>query len=612
MLSNSFFHLLSNERGVYFGHMQYLQTADYIIIAAFLLISLSIGLALRRRAGRSLSDFFLGGRSLPWYLAGISMVATTFAADTPLWVAEKVAQHGISGNWLWWNMVIGGMLTTFFFARLWRRANVVTELEFIELRYAGRAAAFLRGFKAIYLGLFMNVIIIGWVNFALMKILEVFFGIPAYNAALPIWENPILLYLACAMLLVAIYSSMSGLLGVVITDAVQFVLAMAGCIVLAVILLNQPEVGGIAGLKSQLPAWRFEFLPTMSSSGLADTIGAYSIGIGAFLTFALVQWWASWYPGAEPGGGGYIAQRMMSAKDEKHAFWATFFFQVAHYCLRPWPWIITGLCLLLLYPGLPPEEAGKGFVMSMRDYLPAGLRGLLLVSFLSAYMSTISTQLNWGSSFMVNDLYLRFGKKHLGENDADLQKRLVRTGRWGTFLIMSIALWATTRIQTIDGAARFLIEAGAGLGLVLILRWYWWRINAWSEIAAMAAPIPAYLLANYVWEWTYPFNFLFTVSVTVTAAFSVVFIAPSEPHSHLMTFAARVQPCGWWRGMSVAGSRQLVRALVGWISSVVLIYTLLYMTGNLILYRETDKLILSILIALPSIMGVIWSIREHD
>jgi Na+/proline symporter len=589
--------------------MQILETIDWVIVMSFLALTLLIGIVLQKRAGRSLNDFFLGGRNLPWYLVGISMVATTFAADTPLWVAEKVAQHGISGNWLWWNMVIGGMLTTFFFARLWRRAEVLTELEFIELRYTGNAAAFLRGFKSVYLGLFMNVIIIGWVNFALMKILEVFFGIPAYDPSLPITQNPIIGYVGGAMLLVAIYASLSGLLGVVITDALQFVLAMAGCIVLAVVVVNRPEVGGIEGLKAQLPSWRFDFLPSVGGGSTLEVIGAYSIGIGAFLTFALVQWWASWYPGAEPGGGGYIAQRMMSARDEKHAFWATFFFQVAHYCLRPWPWIITGLCLLVLYPTLPPEEAGKGFVMAMRDYLPAGLKGLLLVSFLSAYMSTISTQLNWGGSFLVNDLYLRFGSKRAEETEAALQKRMVGAGRWATFIIMVVALWATTRIQTIDGAARFLIEAGAGLGLVLILRWYWWRVNAWSEIAAMVAPVPAYLLANYVWQWAYPFNFLFTVSVTVSASLAAVYLAPSEPIAHLKAFANRVKPGGFWRGMSQA-SQPLGAAFAGWISSVILIYCILYIVGNLLIYREPLWLIIAIAAGALSVLGIVWSLKK--
>ena len=284
------------------------------------------------------------------------MVATTFAADTPLWVTEKVAQHGISGNWLWWNMLIGGMLTTFFFAKLWRRAEITTELELIEFRYSGKAAKFLRGAKAVYMGLFINIVIIGWVNVALGNILTIFFGIA---------EDVVIYYIFAIMLLVAFYSLLSGLKGVIITDFLQFIIAMVGCIVLAVILINHENIGGIAGLKEKLPAWRFEFFPRI---GEVDS-EVYSISIGAFLTFAMLQWYMSWYPGAEPGGGGYIAQRMMSAKDEKNAMLATLFFQVTHYCIRPWPWIVAGLACVVLYPNLPIEQSGNAFVMAMNCLL---------------------------------------------------------------------------------------------------------------------------------------------------------------------------------------------------------------------------------------------------
>ena len=318
-------------------------------------------------------------------------------------------------------MLIGGMLTTFFFAKLWRRAEVVTELEFVELRYSGKAAAFLRGFKSVYMGLFLNVIVIGWVNVALASILKVFFDIP---------DETVIWVIAGAMVFVAIYSSLSGLMGVAMTDFVQFFIAMTGCIILAIVVLNTEKVGGISGLKEQLPAWRFNFFPTINSGSVVNDIGTFSVTVAAFLTFGLVQWWASWYPGAEPGGGGYIAQRMMSAKDEKNAIYATLFFQVAHYCLRPWPWIIVGLCALVLYPELPIEDAGQGFVMAMKDHLPTGLKGLLLVAFLSAYMSTISTQLNWGASYLTNDLYKRFIKpKRENETMEAEQKDYVQKAR---------------------------------------------------------------------------------------------------------------------------------------------------------------------------------------
>lgn len=553
-----------------------LSTLDWSIIIGYLLLAAAIGFYYKNQAGKNLENFFLGGRNLPWYIAGISMVATTFAADTPLWVTEKIAQHGISGNWLWWNMLIGGMLTTFFFARLWRRAEILTELEFIELRYSGKAAAFLRAFKSVYMGIFLNAIIIGWVNTALGSILEVFFDIP---------EKQTIYFLAAAMGVVVLYSSLSGLLGVAITDFVQFFIAMIGCIVLAIVVLNTEKVGGIDGLKEQLPAWRFNFFPNIETGSVSNTVGTYSLTIGAFLTFGLVQWWASWYPGAEPGGGGYVAQRMMSAKNEKHAVFATLFFQIAHYCLRPWPWIIVGLCALVLYPDLAIEESGKGFVLAMKDYLPSGLKGLLLVAFLSAYMSTISTQLNWGASYLTNDLYKRFIRKSKpNENEEEVQRDYVQKARLFTWLIVLVGLFASTQMTSIDGAATFLIECGAGLGLVLILRWYWWRINAWSEITASLAPFVGYSLANYVWEFAYPYNFLFTVGFSTLCWLIVTFISKPTNHTHLENFYHKVKPDGWWKPIQDSSSEKnsLLPLFICWISSIVMVYSCLFFIGDLI------------------------------
>ncbi len=553
-----------------------LSTLDWSIIIGYLLLAAGIGFYFKNQAGKNLENFFLGGRNLPWYIAGISMVATTFAADTPLWVTEKIAQHGISGNWLWWNMLIGGMLTTFFFARLWRRAEILTELEFIEIRYSGKAAAFLRAFKSVYMGIFLNAIIIGWVNTALGSILEVFFDIP---------ENQTIYFLAAAMGVVVLYSSLSGLLGVAITDFVQFFIAMIGCIVLAIVVLNTAKVGGIDGLKEQLPAWRFNFFPNIETGSVSNTVGTYSLTIGAFLTFGLVQWWASWYPGAEPGGGGYVAQRMMSAKNEKHAVFATLFFQIAHYCLRPWPWIIVGLCALVLYPDLAIEESGKGFVLAMKDYLPSGLKGLLLVAFLSAYMSTISTQLNWGASYLTNDLYKRFIRKSKpNENEEEVQRDYVQKARLFTWLIVLVGLFASTQMTSIDGAATFLIECGAGLGLVLILRWYWWRINAWSEITASLAPFAGYSLANYVWEFAYPYNFLFTVGFSTLCWLIVTFISKPTNHTHLENFYHKVKPDGWWKPIQDSSSEKnsLLPLFICWISSIVMVYSCLFFIGDLI------------------------------
>ncbi|MBD78345.1 MAG: sodium:proline symporter [Crocinitomicaceae bacterium] len=562
-----------------------LENIDWIIIGVYLAISLYIGYHFKEQAGKSLTDFFLGGRNMPWYVAGISMVATTFAADTPLWVTEVIAQHGISGNWLWWNMLIGGMLTTFFFSRLWRRANILTELEFIELRYGGVPAKFLRGFKSVYMGLFLNVIIIGWVNFALMTILCVFFDIPTYDHTIPFYQNEILWYIGGAMVLVAFYSSLSGLKGVAITDTMQFFIAMIGCIVMAWFVLDTPEIGGVAGLKSKLPAWRFDFFPKLDTgNGVMDAVGTYSITIGAFLTFGLVQWWASWYPGAEPGGGGYVAQRMMSTKTEKESLMATLFFQIAHYCLRPWPWIIVGLCALVLYPDLPSDKAGQGFVFIMRDYLPAGLKGLLLVAFLSAYMSTISTQLNWGASFLTNDLYKRFIRPEDSfDSPEKAQKKYVGIARLFTVLIMVVAFLVTTQIHTIDSAAKFLIQAGAGLGMVLILRWYWWRINAWSEISASLAPMVGYGLANYYFEWDFPNNFLFTVLVTTVVWVLTTYFTQSESKQTLTRFYDRVTPPGMWSAYSTGKKANNLRPLfVSWIASIVMTYCILFGVGYLI------------------------------
>ncbi|HAD97853.1 MAG TPA: sodium:proline symporter, partial [Cryomorphaceae bacterium] len=497
-------------------------------------------------------------------------------------VTEKIAQHGVSGNWLWWNMLIGGMLTTFFFARLWRRANILTELEFLELRYSGPVARLLRGVKSVYLGLFLNTIIIGWVNAALISILEVFFEIPYQTA---FWM------VAGAMVLVAVYSSVAGLLGIAMTDFVQFVIAMAGCIILAVIVLDTPEVGGVAGLKAKLPAWRLDLFPTIS--GVSDVaVGTFSLSAGAFFSYIVLQWWASWYPGNEPGGGGYISQRMMSAKDEKNAVYSSLFFQIAHYCLRPWPWIIVGLCALVLYPDLPIEESRKGFIMAMRDYLPTGVKGLLLVGFFSAYMSTISTQLNWGASYLTNDLYKRFIKRENEfESEAVAEKAYVKAGRVLTVLIMIVGLVVTSQITMIDTAAQFLIASGAGLGMVLILRWYWWRINAWSELVATLAPVLGLVIANYVLPQWLPEEFfaqngafIFTVVFTTVVWLIATYVTAPTDKATLQSFYEKVKPGGWWKPIRRTGDKPVTVSylFVCWLSGVVMVYAALFLIGYLI------------------------------
>ena len=576
---------------------------DITIAVIFLVLILAIGLSYTRKAGKNLTSYFLAGRNLPWYLAGISMVATTFAADTPLAVTELVVNNGISANWLWWSFLAGGMLTTFFFANLWRKSGVLTEVELIELRYSGWEAAFLRGFKSVYLGLFMNVIIIGWVNVALMTLLEVFFELSTTQA---FWLT------ALAMLVVAIYSSLSGLLGVVMTDVIQFVIAMIGCIVLAVFVIQSEPVGGMASLKEQLnqiDEGILQFLPSLSGeASVGKTLG---LSIAAFLTYATVQWWASWYPGAEPGGGGYIAQRMMSARSEKDAVYATLFFQIAHYCIRPWPWILVGLAVLVIYPELSPEDAKLGYVYAMRDFLPSGFKGLLLVAFFAAYMSTISTQLNWGTSYLINDLYTRFINKDVKEGE----RSLMVVSRVTTLIVMLIALMVTSQINQISGAWGFLMQCGAGLGLVLILRWYWWRINAWSEISATLAPflvigaVETLKWGNKAGYWatseplmqyidTFPNVFLITVAFTTITWLVVTFLTRPTEQSTLQRFYKKVEPLGMWGNFrdprdQKSNSTQITYLLLSWLLAIVFTYGVLFLIGKLVLMEWKDVLILS-------------------
>lgn len=569
--------------------MPTLATIDWVLIVVYLIASVLIALRFSKESGKSLGDYFLGGRRLPWYLAGVSMVATTFAADTPLAVTELVVQKGIAGNWLWWNMLIGGMLTTFFFARLWRRSGVLTEVEFITLRYGGLAAQVLRIFKAVYLGLIMNVLVIAWVNLAMVSILQQFFGLDETTA---IW------YTGAAMLLVAVYSSIGGFLSVAWTDMFQFVIAMAGCIVLAVLVLNSEQIGGISGLQQKLgpdnPA--FNFLPNLTAQ--VGTGGMVGITLSAFVAFFAFQWWASWYPGGEPGGGGYVAQRMMSTRSEKDAMFATLFFQIAHFCLRPWPWIIVALCTLVLYPDLDPAHARDGYVMAMRDFLPEGLRGLLLVAFLAAYMSTIATQLNWGASYLVNDVAAPYLKAQGKETEG---RSLINLSRIATLVLMALGFAVTWKITSISAVWSFMIECGAGLGLVLILRWFWWRINVWSEISATVAPFVFYAIAQLLPEdhflHSFPNSYFFTIGGTTLTWLLVTLLTQPERPEVLQRFYDRVRPGGFW-GPVLAGRQNPVSlaktlALVsGWLLSVAMTYLLLFATGKLLFQQYGDGLIM--------------------
>jgi solute:Na+ symporter, SSS family len=549
-----------------------LTTLDWVLISAYFLASLLIGLYYSRRGGRNVGEYFLSGRSLPWWLAGTSMVATTFAADTPLAVAGLVARNGIAGNWIWWNGAFGGMLTVFFFARLWRRAGILTDVEFAEIRYAGRPAAVLRGFRALYLGIPINCVVMGWVNLAMAKILAVTMGYDRLTAVL------------LSLAITGFYSALSGLWGVVVTDFFQFVFAMAGTIALAYFALRLPEIGGIAGLQARLPPETFDFLPRLGESPAA-TGASLALPFAAFFAYVGVQWWASWYPGQEPGGGGYVAQRMMSAKDERHSFFATLWFTVAHYCVRPWPWILVGLASLVLYPDLVDKEAG--YVMVMRDHLPPGWRGLLLGAFFAAYMSTISTQLNWGTSYIINDFYRRFVRTD------GTEPHYVWASRVTTILLMIASAIVTFYLESIRQAWEFVLESGAGIGLVLILRWYWWRVNAWSEISAMVGAAIGFAAVRTFTDLQFPYSLLAVVFGTTVTWIAVTLLTPPEPEAHLIAFYRRARPDGpGWRTIArLAGGPEpgpIGALLVDWVAGCVLVYAALFGFGSVLLGRYTQ------------------------
>ena len=544
-----------------------LTALDWLILAGFLLLPVAVALSVAGRARESLRQYFLAGGELPWWLAGTSMVATTFAADTPLAVTGIVARDGVAGNWIWWSGALGSMLSVLFFARLWRRAGILTDVAFVEIRYHGRAARLLRGFRALYLGLPINCMIIGWVNLAMAKILEVTLG----------WTRLTAVFAGLA--LTGGYVAVSGLRGVVVTDLIQFVLAMAGAFAVAFFALRAQEVGGLAGLGEQLPETTFSLLPAVgpSAPGAGSTL---SLSLAAFVAYLGVQWWASWYPGQEPGGGGYLAQRMMSARDERHAVLATFWFTLAHYCLRPWPWVLAALAALILYPDIADREAG--YAMIVRDHLPPGWRGLVLGGFVAAFMSTMSTQLNWGASYLVHDVYARFLRPDAGT------AHYVRAARVATLGIMVLSAAVTLYLDSIRQAWELILEAGAGIGLVLILRWYWWRINAWSEIAAMVAPLVGlFLLARFT-TIAFPESLLYLVVWTTACWLVVTRLTPPEPDATLAAFYRRVRPGGpgWARVAARLGEpapAPIRDQLIDWLAGLGLIYGALLGTGALVL-----------------------------
>ena len=447
-----------------------LEWIDWLSILAFFGVSLAIGLLVARKAGSSSAEFFASSRSMPWWLLGVSMVATTFSADTPNLVTDLVRQNGVAGNWAWWAFLLTGMVTVFIYAKLWRRSGVLTDIEFYELRYSGPIAAFLRGFRAIYLGVFFNVMIMATVLLAAIKIGGVMLGI-----------NPVQTVVITSVVVV-IYTMLGGLRGVLLTDFVQFIIAMIGAIFAAIIIIDLPQVGGMQNLfANPALADKISFLPDFSNTELL---------LGVFIIPIAVQWWAVWYPGAEPGGGGYIAQRMLAAKNEKHAIGATLFFNIAHYALRPWPWILVALASLVVFPDIASLQKAFPHVdpaivkhdlaySAMLTYLPAGLLGVVIASLIAAVMSTISTHLNWGASYIVNDVYKRFSKKEPSE------KAQVIYGKIWILILMALSALVALALSNALQAFNILLQIGAGTGLLFLLRWFWWRINAISEIVAM-------------------------------------------------------------------------------------------------------------------------------
>jgi len=514
---------------------------DWGIIAAFFIISLLIGLFTAKSAGSSAKEFFLSGRNMPWWLLGVSMVATTFSADTPNLVTDIVRKNGVAGNWAWWAFLLTGMLTVFVYAKLWRRSEATTDLEFYEMRYSGKGAAFLRAFRAIYLGVFFNVVIMATVSLAAIKIGGVMLGLSPTQTLL------------IASIVTVVYSSLGGLKGVLLTDFFQFFIAMIGSFGAAYYILDLPEIGSLNNLLSHdVVATKLDFLPDFSNPNMY---------IPLFIMPIAIQWWATWYPGAEPGGGGYIAQRMLSAKDEKNAIGATLFFNIAHYALRPWPWILIALASLVIFPQIsdlqaafphiPVDKLGDDLAYpAMLTFLPTGLVGIVLASLIAAVMSTLSTHLNWGSSYIVNDFYLRFIKPEATD------KQLVAVGRISTVGLMVLSAVLALALSSALDAFNILLQIGAGTGLIFILRWFWWRINAYTEISAMAISFVVAIFFEVInpkvnWilipENQMYLKLVYSVSITTIGWLLVTFLTAPEKDEVLLSFYRKVTPAafGW-------------------------------------------------------------------
>ena len=572
--------------------------SDWWAIVAYLGITLALGLYFRRRSGRSTEDYFVSGREVTWWLAGTSMVATTFAADTPLAVTGLVYKYGISGNWLWWSFLPSGMMTVFLFARLWRRSGLLTDVQFAEIRYAGRPAAFLRGFRALYLGLLMNCLILGWVTKAMVSITAVALGVTEPRALA-----------ICVFFVIpftGFYVTLGGLWGVLWTDLFQFVLKMG--IVIAVAAYGISAAGGMSAVLAKLAAERAAVLATSVHAGnITSQFPSFGLGLTAeevwtlpviaFVVNLCVQWWAAWYPGAEPGGGGYIAQRIFSTRDERHGLLSVLWFNVAHYAVRPWPWILTALVAVALYPNLQHPESG--YMLVAVNYLPHAMRGLLVAGFLAAFMSTFATQLNWGSSYLVSDFYRRFLRK--GASEA----HYVAASRVATVLLVAVSALVASQLSSVVEGWKFVLELGAGTGAVYMLRWFWWRINAWSEISAMAAAlaVSVFLLNRPLFTGSelavFARNSLVITAVATSAWVAVTLVTRPEQEEVLLKFYRLVRPhvSGWMPvarlAPEIAPTRDLGANLRAWVLGCAMVYAALFAVGDFCLKRPGQGTALS-------------------